>query len=168
MNGAAGRFPPAVDAALRAAGWFPGRWDISRAEVWADLLRAHVTPGGHLHAVFPAAVEAWAEFGGLVLHPYAPGADPGRDVAAGSLVVDPLRGLHLARTLADLGRALETEVCPLGEETEGGAHLAIDFQGRVYAIDHTGDWYLGHSVDQAVTTLLTGARPARLTTAAGR
>ncbi|MBB1247311.1 SUKH-3 domain-containing protein, partial [Streptomyces durbertensis] len=59
------RFPAAVDAALRAAGWQPGRWDIRQAEIWADTLRAHTSPSGHLHHVFPAAVEAWAEFGGL-------------------------------------------------------------------------------------------------------
>ncbi|NEB67716.1 SUKH-3 domain containing protein, partial [Streptomyces fulvissimus] len=62
--------------------------------------------------------------------------------------IDPLAGLHMARTLGDLGRALESELCPLGEETTGDdtapqALLAIDTEGRVYAIDHTGDWYLG-------------------------
>lgn len=58
------RFAVAVDAALRKAGWRPGRWDIRQAEMWADALRAHVSPAGHRHTVFPAAVEAWAEFGG--------------------------------------------------------------------------------------------------------
>ncbi|MET9943219.1 SUKH-3 domain-containing protein, partial [Streptomyces halstedii] len=29
------RFPVAVDAALREAGWQPGRWDIRQAEEWA-------------------------------------------------------------------------------------------------------------------------------------
>jgi SUKH-3 immunity protein len=164
VNAAADRFPPAVDAALRAAGWRPGRRDIARAEVWADTLRAHASPGGHPHTVLPAAVEAWAEFGALVIR----GHDgTGRDVAATGVIVDPLRGLHLARTLGDLGRALGTEVCPLGEETTGGGHLAIDAEGRVYAIDHTGDWYLGGSLDQALTTLLTGTAPTRLTTYGG-
>ena len=160
MSGGAGRFPPQVEAALRAAGWHPGRRDIMRAEVWADHLRAHVSPGGHLHAVFPAAVEAWAEFGALTIRA-APG--PGHDLAPGGLLVDPLRGLHLARTLADLGRALGSEVCPLGEEAAGGEHLVIDARGCVYALDHTGDWYLGATVEQAITTLLTGAAPVRLT-----
>ncbi|MGP4003281.1 SUKH-3 domain-containing protein [Streptomyces sp. 8N706] len=158
---AATRFPVAVDAALREAGWEPGRWNIAQAEIWADTLRAHTSPGGHRHTVLPSAVEAWAEFGGL--HLSAPG--PGRHIAPTPLVIDPLRGLHLARTLADLGRALATEICPLGEETAGtGAVLAIDAQGRVYSLDHTGDWYLGADVDQALATLLTGTTPARLTT----
>jgi hypothetical protein len=156
------RFPVGVDAALRAAGWAPGRWDIRQAEEWADALRAHVTPGGHRHAVFPAAVEAWAEFGGLAV-PASSG--PGRQVAPVALVVDPMCGLHLARTLGDLGRALETEVSPLGEEPGSGAVLAIDAEGRVYAVDHTGDWYVGSGIDRALDHLVSGVAPTRLTLA---
>lgn len=154
------RFPVGVDAALRAAGWQPGRWDIKQAEAWADALRAHVTPGGHRHAVFPAAVEAWAEFGGLAL---APVSGPGRQIAPAGVVVDPMRGLHLARTLGDLGRALATELSPVGEEQGCGALLAIDAEGRVYTVDHTGDWYTGPDIDRALTAVLSGLRPTRLT-----
>ncbi|MEW2631730.1 SUKH-3 domain-containing protein [Streptomyces sp. NPDC048389] len=153
------RFPVAVDAALQAAGWRPGRWDIKQAEHWADTLRAHVSPAGHRHTVFPAAVEAWAEFGGLTVT--APG--PGRQYAPAPLRFDPLAGLHHARTLADLGRALATEISPLGMEGDQQAVLAMDAEGRVYSIDHTGDWYLGHDIDQALTTLVTGVQPTRLT-----
>jgi hypothetical protein len=152
------RFPVAVDAALRDAGWQPGRWDIKQAEHWADTLRAHVSPAGHQHTVFPAAVEAWAEFGGLTV--VAPG--PGRQHAPAPLRFDPLEGLHLARTLADLGRALDTEISPLGMEGDQQAVLAMDVEGRVYSIDHTGDWYLGADIDQALTTLVTGVQPTRL------
>lgn len=153
------RFPVAVDAALRDAGWQPGRWDIRQAEEWADALRSHASPAGHQHAVFPAAVEAWAEFGGLRITATA----PGRQIATATVHIDPLGGLHLARTLGDLGRALDTEVAPLGEEGDGQAVLAIDSEGRVYSIDHTGDWYLGSDIDRALETLMTGVQPARLT-----
>ncbi|WP_031086543.1 SUKH-3 domain-containing protein [Streptomyces sp. NRRL WC-3549] len=155
------RFPGPVEAALREAGWQPGRWDIRQAEEWADALRSHTSPAGHRHAVFPAAVEAWAEFGGLRVTASA----PGRQIAPATLHIDPLRGLHLARTLGDLGRALETEVAPLGEEGNGQAVLAIDSEGRVYSVDHTGDWYLGSDIDRALATLVTGAQPTRLTQA---
>lgn len=153
------RFAVPVDAALRAAGWRPGRWDIKQAEVWADTLRDHTSPAGHRHTVFPAAVEAWAEFGGLHLDP----TGPGRQVAPATLDLDPLHGLHMARTLGDLGRALGTEVCPLGAETDTQALLAIDAQGRVYALDHTGDWYLGPDIDHALAALVSGIQPVRLT-----
>lgn len=153
------RFPVPVDAALRAAGWQPGRWDIKQAEIWADTLRDHQSPAGHRHAVFPAAVEAWAEFGGLHLAP----TGPGRQIAPTAIHLDPLHGLHMARTLGDLGRALDTEVSPLGTETDTDALLAIDAEGRVYALDHTGDWYLGPDIDQALAGLVSGIEPARLT-----
>ncbi|GGS30312.1 SUKH-3 domain-containing protein [Streptomyces griseoviridis] len=154
------RFPAPVDTALRDAGWHPGRWDITQAEIWADTLRAHTSPAGHRHTVFPAAVEAWAEFGGLTITPTA----PGRQIAPATLHLDPLHGLHLARTLGDLGRALDTDVCPLGTETDTQALLAVDTHGRIYALDHTGDWYLGPHIDHALTALVTGTEPHRLST----
>ncbi|MCC8453573.1 SUKH-3 domain-containing protein [Streptomyces rochei] len=154
------RFPVPVDAALRDAGWQPGRWDIKQAEIWADTLRGHTSPAGHRHTVFPAAVEAWAEFGGLHISP----TGPGRQIAPATLHLDPLHGLHMARTLGDLGRALDTQTCPLGTETDSQALLAIDAEGRIYALDHTGDWYLGPDIDQALAALVAGTQPARLTT----
>lgn len=154
------RFPVPVDAALRDCGWQPGRWDMAQAESWADELRAYLSPGGHRHTVFPAVVEVWAEFGALQI---TPRERTGREIAPTGLLIDPLRGLHLARTFADLGLALDSDVCPIGEEAGGPGKLAMDAQGRVYSIDHTGDWYLGPTFDQALTTLLTGIRPVRLT-----
>ncbi|GAA3231330.1 hypothetical protein GCM10020256_45810 [Streptomyces thermocoprophilus] len=69
----------------------------------------------------------------------------------------------MARTLNDLGRALDTDISPLGTETDTEALLAIDTEGRIYALDHTGDWYLGPDIDHALTTLVTGLEPTRLT-----
>ncbi|WP_330175400.1 SUKH-3 domain-containing protein [Streptomyces sp. NBC_01498] len=153
------RFPVAVDVALRDAGWRPGRWDMRQAEEWADTLRAHITPAGHVHAVFPAVVEIWAEFGGLSVT----GPEPGRQIAPTTVRFDPLAGIHLARTLGDLGRSLDTEISPIGEEGDAQAVLAVDASGRVYSIDHTGDWYLGPHIDHALAALVTGAQPQRLT-----
>lgn len=155
------RFPENVETVLRTAGWQPGRWDIRQAESWADQLRAHVSPGGHQHCLFPAAVEAWAEFGGLRIDV----TGSGREIARTPFLIDPMRGMHLARTFVDLGMALGSEVCPLGEESDGSALLAIDAEGRVYSLDHTGDWFLGATCDQALVTLITGLRPSRLTVA---
>jgi hypothetical protein len=69
----------------------------------------------------------------------------------------------MARTLGDLGRALDTEVSPLGAETDHHTLLAIDTEGRVYALDHTGDWYLGPDIDHALAALVSGLEPVRLT-----
>ncbi|MFJ6212648.1 SUKH-3 domain-containing protein [Streptomyces sp. NPDC092296] len=156
------RFPAEVASALKHAGWHPGRWQIGEAETWADTLAAHDSPDGHRHSVFPAAVEAWAEFGGIAIDL----AGAGERQARTPFRIDPMCGLHQPRTLADLGRALDTPVAPLGEENDGRALLVIDALGRVHSLDHSGEWYLGPTVDHAVTALVMGAAPERLQTAA--
>ncbi|MEV7216678.1 SUKH-3 domain-containing protein [Kitasatospora cineracea] len=155
------RFPADVAAALKQAGWHPGRWEIRQAELWADALVAYGGPLEPQHAVFPAAIEAWAEFGGLAFD--VPG--PGDTLARTPFLLDPRCGLHAPRTLTDLGRALDTRLAPLGEELYGQALLAVDEQGRVYSLDHTGEWFLGDSVDRAIGTLVLGRAPHRLRTA---
>jgi SUKH-3 immunity protein len=131
---------------------------LRQAEDWADTLVAHTSPEGYRHSVFPAAVEAWAEFGSIDVK--LDGA--GWQLARTSFAIDPLRGLHQPRTLSDVGRALNLPVAPLGEEADGQALLVIDTLGRVHSLDHTGEWFLGHTLDQALTTLITGAVPQRL------
>jgi hypothetical protein len=106
-------------------------------------------------------VEAWAEFGGIGVDL----AGAGRQQARTPFLIDPLRGLHQPRTLADLGRALDCPVAPLGEENGGLGLLVVDAQGRVHSLDHSGEWYLGPSVDHAVTSLVMGLAPERLSTA---
>lgn len=160
----------ALDQALAEAGWRPGR-RVPAAAGWAAELRAHLSPLGHPHAVFAAAEAVWAEFGGLELTPRG----PGRDQVPSRVVVEPLRGLHWARTLADLGHALGTGLAPLGEVDPeaadgpgiGGALLAVDREGRVYCLDHSGDWYLGPALRPALAALLTGRALTRLTPPAG-
>lgn len=147
-----------LEQALQDAGWRRGRHEGVQAERWADTLSAYLSPAGHPHALFPAAFEAWAEFGGLGLAC----AGPGERYAPSPVQINPLRGLHWARTLGDLGRALGTELSPLGEEDSGLALLALDREGRVYSLDHTGDWYLGPDVRSGVAALLTGAPLTRL------
>jgi hypothetical protein len=152
------RFSAVVDAALRAAGWQPGRWDIKQAEIWADALRSHESPAGHRHSVFPAAVEAWAEFGGLHIPPRPPAARSPRRPAPGPPARPP-HGPYARGPRQSPGHRSG----PLGEESDTRALLAIDAEGRTYTLDHTGDWYLGATIDQALTTLVSGLEPERLT-----
>lgn len=155
------RFAADVANALKKAGWFPGRREIRQAEQWADVLTSHGGPSDPPHSVFPAAIEAWAEFGGLAVEL----AGPGRTLARTPFRIDPHCGLYQPRTLADLGRALDTRLAPLGEELHGQALLAVDEQGRVFSLDHTGEWFLGHTPDQALSTLILGIPPERLRSA---
>ncbi|MFI5906783.1 SUKH-3 domain-containing protein [Dactylosporangium sp. NPDC051541] len=154
----AARFPAGVETALREAGWAPGRDETPRARMWGLALASHASPSGHQHTVGPAALAAFAEFGGLTVRAGGDGAE----VAGVGIVFDPLRGLHAASTLAELGELVRARLTPLGEQDDGAGLLAVDDQGRVFVVDHTADWYAGASVDEAIATLLGGRRPARV------
>lgn len=152
------RFPAEVAAVLTAAGWAPERSDPMRARLWGLALASHATPGGRQHTVVPPAMAAFAEFGGLAVR----GEGAGEQVALPSFVLEPLRGLHSAATLAELAAVVGAPLTPLGEEGDGAGLLAIDGRGRVFLIDHTADWFLGASLDEALITLVAGRMPARV------
>lgn len=154
------RFPPEVDEALRAAGWQPGVRDDERAKLWALHLSASpVTADGRRHTVVPAAVEAWAEFGGLCV----PAGDDGAEVASSSFTVDPSCVRASVATLARLAAAIGSGLTPLGDEGDGTGILSVDGEGRMFVSDHTGDWLLGETVDEGLTALVLGLSPRRVT-----
>jgi hypothetical protein len=154
-----GRFPAEVETALRAAGWAPGRDETPRARMWGLALGSHASPSGHQHPVVPAAMAAFAEFGGLTVRAGGDGAE----VAGVGIVFDPMRGLHAASTLAELAELIRARLTPIGEQDDGAGLLAVDERGRVFVVDHTADWYAGASVDEAIATLIEGRLPARVT-----
>jgi hypothetical protein len=70
---------------------------------------------------------------------------------------------QVADTLGDCSARLGARLFPVGEE--GAARpsiIAIDEHERVFALDHTGLWFLGASLDDAVHTLLTGGATPRV------
>jgi hypothetical protein len=153
------RFPPLVTQALVTAGWQPGTRDDEQAKTLALLVAGYATPDGRHHTIVPPAVEAWAEFAGLAV----PAAEEGEEVAPSAFVLDPLLARCTVTTLAELAAAIRAPLSPLGEEGGGTGLLAIDDEGRVFVCDHTGEWFLGASIDEAITTLVLGLRPRRVT-----
>ncbi len=105
------RFPAPVDSALRTAGWEPGRWDIKQAEYWADASGTTPPPPDTGTPSSPPPSRL-----GRIRRPHRHRPRTGRQIAPTPVRIDPLTGLHLARTFADLGRALSTQLCPLGVE----------------------------------------------------
>ncbi|TQS43833.1 SUKH-3 domain-containing protein [Cryptosporangium phraense] len=152
------RFSPDVFDVLVKAGWAPNQKDVQRARHWGLTLSAWASPGGYQHTFSPAASAALAEFGGLSIDQSGPGVD----VARTSFVLDPELALPTWLTLRGLGSAVGSAVFPLGIEDDGVSVLAIDGRGRVYALDHTAEWLLGTTIDEALTTLVLGRRPARV------
>ncbi len=152
------RFPPVVAETLAAAGWSPEGYDDNRGREWALRIAAHATPGGRQHVVTAAAIEAYAEFGGLRVTPQG----AGEQIAPSDFHLDPFLVRHSVETLAELAEAIGAPLSPLGEEGGGTGILAVDGPGRVFVLDHTGDWFLGASLDEALTTLVLGRQPRRV------
>jgi hypothetical protein len=156
--------PGPVAAALMEAGWHAGRTDEARARAWGLRLGSDPSLRGRAHAFFPAALAALARFGGVRVEPVG----EGEDVAPSGFALDPLLALHTVETLAALATRIGAPLTPLGVELGGGspenavAVLAIDERGRVFTLDHTGEWFLGESIEAALSTLVLGRLPARI------
>jgi len=141
---------PDVAEVLRAHGWHEGR------RVPEDQTAAAIRLVGR--EPFPAAVEALAEFGGI----YVAQDGPGQELRRMPFALDPTMSAGSAQTLADFSRVIGAALYPLGVEGDHDALLAVDEQGRVFALDHAGEWFLGDTVADALRTLVTGAQPARV------
>ncbi|WP_051569586.1 SUKH-3 domain-containing protein [Cryptosporangium arvum] len=153
------RFTADVEAVLRASGWAEGRQVPESSAEAIRIVCAQPGADGSRHVPFPAAEAALAEFGGIFVRQDEPGVQLRRRPFA----LDPTMAAATAATLGDLGRLLGVQLFPLGVEGDGDAVLAIDERGRVFAVDHAGEWFLGPSLDAALTTLITGLEPPRVT-----
>ncbi|MEU3601354.1 SUKH-3 domain-containing protein [Streptomyces sp. NPDC006798] len=144
---------------LTAAGWFEGRDVGVEAQLAAlkAVTLAEPVVGGAVWEMFPAADRALREFHGLRLAP----AGPGLDVAATGCVVDPVAARHALRPFARLGRATGARLFPFGR-TDADAPLAVDEEGRLFAVDHGGRWQLGETVREGLTALAEGRAPHRV------
>ncbi|SDY71728.1 YwqJ-like deaminase [Micromonospora pattaloongensis] len=144
------RFPPQVAHALVEAGWWPDFGDgvVARYQI-AEV--TGVAGLAHRHEPFPAAEQTLTAFPGLVSHRQG----PGEQVWIRPFRVSPSAAAHTADTLADFAAVLGARLFPLGTE-EDDSILAVDEHGRVFALDQAGEWFLGATIDQALTNLLLG------------
>jgi hypothetical protein len=77
------------------------------------------------------------------------------------LHLDPTAAAHTADTLGEFAGVIGARLFPIGAEAQGDTILAVDEQGRIFALDQAGEWFLGETIDEAITGLLTGGGPAR-------
>lgn len=152
------RFPAEVEAVLKASGWYEGRQVPEASAEAIQIVSAQPGADGSRQVPFPAAEQALAEFGGV----FVLQDEPGLELRRRPFALDPTLAAATAATLADLSRLLGVRLFPLGVEGDGDAVLTIDEQGRVFAFDHAGEWFLGPTLDAALTLLITGASPPRV------
>jgi hypothetical protein len=142
------QLPSEIQGLLRAAGWTEGR--RVPVDAWAAALG-----GVHGFTVFPAAVRALEEFGGLRIDT----SGPGTDFARTSLELDPTLALGEGEQFESYRTPMVTGcLYPLGEVGHGHAFLAIDEAGHCFMLANVAI-YVGESVHSAVTNVLTGRWP---------
>jgi hypothetical protein len=150
------RFPAEVAHALVEGGWRPGFGDQLLAT--EAIAKVSAVPGRqHRHRGFEAAQRTLTAFPGLVCGRRG----PGERVWIRRFEINPSAVAHTADSLADFGALIGVRLFPIGTES-GDSILAVDEQGRVFALDEAGEWFLGADIDAALTSLLLGRTPARV------
>ncbi|GAB2580545.1 hypothetical protein Aab01nite_57140 [Paractinoplanes abujensis] len=144
-----GRFPYEVARTLAGGGWIgPSNGDDAVA-------RAVEASGGRLRP-FEAARTAIADFPGV----RCARRGPGLRRAVRLLRLDPVPGAYAVAALTEFAEVIGVPLFPIGVEG-GDAVVAIDELGRVFVLDQAGEWFVGSTLDEALTGLLTGDGPAR-------
>lgn len=148
----AGRFPHEVARTLAGGGWIgvgPGSLGAAAIERAVDASDGRLQP-------FDAARAAVADFPGV----RCGRRGPGRRRAIRLLQLDPVPGAYAAAALSEFAEVIGVPLFPIGIEG-GDAVVAIDELGRVFVLDQAGEWFVGSTLDEALTGLLTGDGPAR-------
>jgi len=141
---------PAVEDALRAAGWWPGRrHDTARWE--AELLALG-------YVVTDPGVELLREVGGLKV--VGPEGYPGAHYGPGEVWFDPLVGLMLEpEDLAEVEAAFGQQLMCVGQY--GPMYmLAVGSEGLMVATDSGTTFVQGATVAEGLVQLITRSAPS--------
>ncbi|MBO0918189.1 SUKH-3 domain-containing protein, partial [Streptomyces laculatispora] len=153
-----GRFPPDVEAALRSAGWFPGRDVSARQAEWIRRTNAEMVAKGIPGTVFTALESALAEFGGLTVEP----CRPGTTVAAFPFTVGGTSVWLNAADTEELRNWLGELTLAFGRD-EDGSELIMGESGCVYLSHPVGGYFRhGAGLDEALVKLVRGIRSPSL------
>ncbi|MGV3607690.1 MAG: SUKH-3 domain-containing protein [Planctomycetaceae bacterium] len=108
-----------VAAALKSAGWYPGRSvDISALEnIGVEI--------------FPAARTVLQEFYGLHIGT----CGPGKECATSDIRLDPLLAAHVIEDFPKYEKGLRVKLFPLGDVHRSHGFVVIDEMGRTYLMD---------------------------------
>ncbi len=148
----AGRFPHEVARTLAGGGWIgpgPGTLGDAAIDKAVEASRGRLQP-------FEAARAAVKDFPGVRCGRRGPGLRR----AIRLLRLDPVPGAYSAAALVEFAEVIGVPLFPIGVEG-GDSVVAIDELGRVFALDQAGEWFVGSTLDEALTGLLTGDGPAR-------
>jgi hypothetical protein len=150
--------PLAMSAKLALAGWNATQHDDTRAKNWNMKIAVFRAPTGQAHTVHPAAIKIWATYGGLTVEQEG----GGEEFALPSFTVDPMEAIHTTGFCTAFAARLGHAVTPIGSLDNGAAFLMADATGRVFHVDHTGEYFLGEDFNAALNTLTSGGPRPRV------
>lgn len=148
------RFPARVLAVLRDAGWFPGRDVGDLVASWLRERYDEQPDAARRLPMFPAAGAALAEFGGLRLEQYGPGA-----VHAGGgfgTEIHPSESRFALDRYTEFAALIGEPVFPFAIYADGGSVFVIDARGRVFLLHWAGYYVIAETVDGAITAMIEG------------
>lgn len=138
------RFPQQVFDDLWAAGWRPGRNVAVDVDEWLERTLIH-----HELPLSEHARAALDEFGGLDIPQWGPGGKPGAGFTSRFY---PCKGRPpTTPEIVEFADIIGKAVFPIGGNDDGPSHIVMDTEGRVFLLNPFDDFFLGGSLDEAVT-----------------
>ncbi|MEU4237933.1 SUKH-3 domain-containing protein [Actinoplanes sp. NPDC026619] len=158
-NPAPGRFTDVVASELLGGSWLPDvPHDMYVAMAEFEMSNVIEVPGlEHQHEAFPAAVDALAQTGSVVIHRRAPGAEQRTRL----VYLAPEWAKHSADVLHDFAQVLGARLFPIGS-VNNESILAVDDRGRIFDLDQAGEWFIADTYAEALETLILGKRTHRV------
>jgi hypothetical protein len=142
------RFPADVFADLRAAGWYPGRNVTSAVREWLER-----TDIERELPIFPAAMAALAEFGGLTVPQRGANGTPGGGYPS-TFYPDDVR--PTTEEVVEFGEIIRARVFPIGGNVDGPSHIVMDEHGRVFLLHPAAEFFIAESLDEALVWVTRG------------
>ncbi|MFJ6016688.1 SUKH-3 domain-containing protein [Streptomyces sp. NPDC092952] len=146
------RLTPEVCAWLTTCQWSADRDIGARTEEWVRIRVLDAEEHGIVLTPPPEAVRIMRHYGELrIAHPTDPES---------AWIMDPTFGYRGdATAIAELAAELGTELFPIGYEALEYGILLADRSGRVFQLHHTGGYYMGASMADALARFLDRTAP---------
>ncbi|GAA0541976.1 hypothetical protein GCM10010172_24260 [Paractinoplanes ferrugineus] len=153
------RFSDVVASELLRGSWLPDvapEMYVAMAEF--EIGHALEVPGQqYRHESFPAAVDALAQTGSVVLHRRAPGLEQRTRL----VYISPDWAQHSADALGEFAQVIGARLIPIGSVNNESV-LAVDERGRIFDLDQAGEWFIADSYLEALETLTLGKTTHRV------
>ncbi|WP_414504408.1 SUKH-3 domain-containing protein [Streptomyces sp. NEAU-L66] len=139
-----------VDLFLAEAGWYPGRDEADRVAELTQFVISDLAAHDCEVSLFPAAEAFLRSYGFLdVKFPYSPGSTEHFNTCARFCDDE-------SEEISELSEDLQQPVFPVGWDKIEGGLAVIDPSDRMFYIHHTGFYYMGVGIREAISTLYVG------------